>query len=202
MPGYQTVKWRGFNVYLRAFLKDGGMGRILLFVFLAGFFAAMMSTCSRRQSSPARAHTPFDTVDYGSEHGGATGGSATRTASDGSTVELQRSSDGHFYADVQINGTPVHMLVDTGASQIALSRADAGSAGIATSIGMPEVVGEGADGAVHGEVVTLDRVALGPRTAEGMRAVVLNGGEQSLLGQSFLSTFDSVEIRGDTMVLK
>src|ERR1051325_11133648 len=112
MPGYQTVKWRGFNVYLRAFLKDGGMGRILLFVFLAGFFAAMMSTCSRRQSSPARAHTPFDTVDYRSEHGGATGGSATRTASDGSTVELQRSSDGHFYADVQINGTPVHMLVD------------------------------------------------------------------------------------------
>jgi predicted aspartyl protease len=50
--------------------------------------------------------------------------------------------------------------------------------------------------------VTLDRVSLGNATAENMPAVVLNAGEQSLLGQSFLSHFDSVEIRGDQMVLK
>ena len=67
---------------------------------------------------------------------------------------------------------------------------------------MPEVVGEGADGAVHGEIVRIDRISLGPKTAEGMPAVVLNQGGESLLGQSFLSKFDSVEIHGDTMVLK
>ena len=125
----------------------------------------------------------------------------TTTTSDGS-VELQRENDGHFYADVQINGSNIRALVDTGATEIALSRADASSAGIATSIGMPEVIGEGADGAVHGEVVTIDRISLGPKTAEGMPAVVLNQGGETLLGQSFLSKFDSVEIHGDTMVLK
>ena len=48
----------------------------------------------------------------------------------------------------------------------------------------------------------LDRVELGGKSAEQMPAAVLNAGEQSLLGQSFLSKFDSVEIRGDTMVLR
>jgi len=117
-------------------------------------------------------------------------------------VELQRQPDGHFYADVRINGNLIHMLVDTGASDIALSRDDARMADLATSIGMPDVVGEGADGAVHGEFAKLDRVELGPLTAQGLDAIVLNNGQQSLLGQSFLSKFSSVEIHGDTMVLR
>ena len=123
------------------------------------------------------------------------------TASDGS-LQLQRDSDGHFYADVQVNGATVHMMVDTGASGIALSREAAQAAGIATSIGMNDVVGEGADGPVHGEFARLDRVELGPLSATGMHAVVLNQGNQSLLGQSFLSKFASVNIEGDTMVLR
>jgi len=117
-------------------------------------------------------------------------------------VELQRQPDGHFYADVRINGNFVHMLVDTGATDIALSRDDARTAGLATSIGMPDVVGEGADGAVHGESARLDRVELGPLEAQGLDAIVLNGGQQSLLGQSFLSRFSSIEIHGDKMVLR
>jgi aspartyl protease family protein len=123
------------------------------------------------------------------------------TSQDGS-IELQRNSDGHFYADVRINGANLHMLVDTGASVIALSRDDAQMAGIATSIGMSDVVGRGADGAVHGEAIRLDTVELGPLSAQGLDAVVLNSGEQSLLGQSFLSKFSSVEIQGDRMILR
>lgn len=117
-------------------------------------------------------------------------------------VELKREPNGHFYADVEINGTPIRALVDTGASGIALSRDDARRAGIGISIGMYEVVGEGASGEVRGERVTLDRVTLGPETAENMRAIVLDSGNQTLLGQSFLSHFDSVEIQGDTMILR
>jgi aspartyl protease family protein len=120
----------------------------------------------------------------------------------GGGVELERNSDGHFYADVEINGARIHALVDTGATGVALSREDAHSAGVATSIGMNDVVGEGADGAVHGEVVTLDRIQLGEKTAERMPAIILNSGEQSLLGQEFLSKFDTVQIQGDKMVLR
>ncbi len=121
--------------------------------------------------------------------------------STGGSVELTRDANGYFYADVQINGAPVHMLVDTGATVIALSREDARMAGIATSIGMNDVVGEGADGAVKGEEVKLDRVTLGGTTAQGLPAIVLSSGGQSLLGQSFLSKFASVHIAGDKMVL-
>ena len=67
---------------------------------------------------------------------------------------------------------------------------------------MPDVVGEGADGEVHGEIVKLDHVTLGNKSVEGLDAIVLSTGEQSLLGQNFLSKFGSVEIHGDTMVLR
>ena len=122
-------------------------------------------------------------------------------ADDGS-VELNRNPDGHFYADVDINGTQVHMLVDTGASGIALTREDAASAGIASSIGMNDVIGRGADGDVHGEYVMLERVMLGPKIVGQVPAVILGSGEQSLLGQAFLRQFGSVQIVGDTMRLQ
>lgn len=178
------------------------MGRSLLIgMLLLGLFAAMMSNVASRLT-PVRAEhrmvaaaaedTPVQPVEA----------SLVSSPNDGSGVAIQRSRDGHFYADVEINGSPVHMLIDTGATVVALSRDDARSAGIATSIGMNDVVGEGADGSVRGEYVTIDRISLGGTSVNGLNAVVLNSGERSLLGQQFLAKFDSVEIHGDTMVLK
>lgn len=164
---------------------------------LLGMFAAMASRLPSRHSSPSAQVVVVNVA-------GAQGqrpSPASQSESDGA-VELERNDDGHFYADVQINGADVHALVDTGASGIALSRDDARKAGIATSIGMNDVIGRGADGDVRGEVVTIDRISLGSASAEHMNAIVLNSGEQSLLGQQFLAKFNSVEIRGDTMVLR
>ena len=128
--------------------------------------------------------------------------SSTDDAMPSDAIVLDREDNGHFYADVQINGAPIRVLVDTGASGIALSRSDAQRAGLAVSAGMFEVIGEGANGDVHGEFVRLDRVSLGSKTVEGIAAVVLDEGNHSLLGQNFLSKFDTVEIRGDKMYLR
>ena len=49
---------------------------------------------------------------------------ATAHVSNGA-VELQRGTDGHFYADLDIDGTIVTFAIDTGASEIVLNRADA-----------------------------------------------------------------------------
>ena len=117
-------------------------------------------------------------------------------------IKLRRFEDGHFYADATVNGTRIHFLIDTGASVIALTRADAMRASIALAPGQGEVIGQGAGGELHGEVVNLDRVELGHKQAEDMTGVVVDGGEQSLLGQTFLSKFDSVEIHGDEMTLR
>jgi aspartyl protease family protein len=168
----------------------------LLVVIAAAIFASLVRTEKSVPTSggePQAASTPEPQFASASAE---SGGRLT------AGVELRRQPDGHFYADVEVNGAMLHMLVDTGASEIALSREDAHVAGLATSIGMQDVIGRGADGEVHGEVTTLDRVSLGQKTAEGLPAVVLDSGEQSLLGQSFLSKFDHVEIEGDKMVLR
>ncbi|PAX06928.1 retropepsin-like aspartic protease family protein [Sphingomonas lenta] len=113
---------------------------------------------------------------------------------------LQRGDGGHFWATVEVNGQPVRFIVDTGASTVALSVADARKAGVAFDPARFEPIGQGAGGVVRGEVVTLGEVALDGKEATGLKAVVLDGGEISLLGQNFLRIMN-VEIKGDTMTL-
>jgi clan AA aspartic protease (TIGR02281 family) len=176
----------------------------VIIILALGIFGAMAgrfhSGPSPASAKPDYAQRAFD--DEASRIAELKAKNTPQFNSQDGSLELQRGPDGHFYADVRINGSSVHMLVDTGASIIALSRNDAQMAGIATSIGMNDVVGRGADGEVHGEVVRLDNVELGPLSAQGLDAIVLNSGEQSLLGQSFLSQFSSVEIQGDRMILR
>ena len=177
----------------------------LFLIVMMGALASMMSGLASRASSSSESRSADRTQDGSSDlasNGEAKGYAASYAGPSDQALRLDRNDDGHFYADVEINGARIHALVDTGATGIALSREDARKAGLATSIGMPSVVGRGADGDVHGEIVMLDSVALGGKSAQQMPAVVLNAGEQSLLGQVFLSKFDSVEIRGDTMVLR
>lgn len=172
------------------------MGKnIFIFMICAGVFTSMLPSRQPVNSMAAEASSSSERRFESRRD---------QVADDQSSdaLQLTRDPNGHFYADVQINGLPVHVLVDTGASGIALSRSDAQRAGLAVSAGMFEVVGEGANGDIHGEFVKLDRVTLGPKTVEGIPAVVLDAGEQSLLGQSFLREFDTVEIRGDTMFLR
>lgn len=178
------------------------MGRFLLIAFI-GF--AVLSAMLGRIHSPRSSEDRFSAkarADQQESYEEARRANEPTVISSDGTVELSRNEDGHFYADVAINGATVHMLVDTGASAVALSRDDARTAGIATSIGMNDVVGEGADGEVHGEYVKIDRMTLGSKEVDGLEGIVLNSGGQSLLGQSFLAKFASVEIHGDTMVLR
>lgn len=178
------------------------MRAVFILLLAIGFMASLLSNLpsapSERNSNilvDARAVDPKRIEEPEARH-------APKFSSQDGSIELQRNGDGHFYADVRVNGAPIRMLVDTGASGIALSREDAQIAGLATSIAMNDVVGKGADGDVRGEYVRLERVELGPLSASGLDAVVLNGGEQSLLGQSFLRKFGNVQIEGDRMVLR
>lgn len=178
-----------------------------IFLLFAGFFGAVLSNCSSRSVTNASAASNVsNALDREKAYQAETLDKGTELNDDSyvgqNVVELKRQPDGHFYADVEINNMPIHVLVDTGASGIALSRDDARRAGLTVAVGMFDVVGEGAGGDVKGEFVTLDTVRLGKQTARQMPAVILDGGEQSLLGQSFLRQFQTVEIKNDTMVLR
>ena len=118
------------------------------------------------------------------------------------TTELPRAADGHFYADAQLNGSRIGFLVDTGASVVALTGADARAAGLAWSQADVGPVAQGASGPVEGVHVTLDSVTLGGHEARNVAAVIVPEGlPVSLLGQSFLSTIHPVRIEQDRMVL-
>jgi len=182
------------------------MRGLVALVFVTAFVATMVAQmASLSTRGPVLQSAQADTMPASTDANRVAELNSTSSpefSSQDGSIALDRQADGHFYADVRINGNPVHMLIDTGASGIALSRDDARIAGLATSIGMNDVVGEGADGVVRGEYVKLDRVEFGPLSAEGLDAVVLNSGQQSLLGQSFLSKYSSVQIEGDRMVLR
>ena len=163
---------------------------------VGAFIGQIEAPDSEMRSVPGNASSSFDRAPSSSSDG-------TASADDPAAgLVLERRGDGHFYADVEVNGVPISMLVDTGASAVALSAEDARRAGIATTIGMSEVIGEGAGGAVQGDIVTIDRIRLGDTEKSDVTAAVLKGGSTSLLGQSFLREFDQVEIRGDRMHLR
>jgi len=114
--------------------------------------------------------------------------------------ELARAPDGHFYLDAQVNGASVHFLIDTGASMVALTPADAQRAGIA--LPSERAVAQGAGGNVEIIPVTIDRIAAGPLEARDVPGAVARALPISLLGQTFLSRVGNVEIAGDRMILR
>lgn len=138
-----------------------------------------------------------------SDPGAAPAASAVAAAAEEGSGEpketvLERSGGGHFYADVEVNGTLVRFLVDTGATGIALTERDAERIGLAFDRGEYEEVGMGAGGPIRGKFVTLDKVSLDGKAAHKIEGAILEGGETSLLGQNYLGRY-SIEMRGDTM---
>ena len=174
------------------------MGRFYLVLVVA---VGLMAALAGHIRAPGAGSMPAASDQPGAAESPGSASTFARSSASGELV-LDRRADGHFYADVEVNGVPISMLVDTGASSVALSAEDARRAGIATTIGMNEVIGEGAGGSVQGELVTIERVRLAGIEQSGVQAAVLKGGSTSLLGQSFLRDFDSVEIRGDRMHLR
>lgn len=117
-------------------------------------------------------------------------------------VLLEREMDGHFYADVNVDGVPMRMLVDTGASVIALTGEDASAMGLFWDDSEIVPVAQGASGTVYGVHTELRRVTIGNFEATDVQAMIIPEGLGiSLLGQSFLSTVNSVEIADDRMIL-
>ncbi|KPP87334.1 MAG: aspartyl protease family protein [Rhodobacteraceae bacterium HLUCCA08] len=118
------------------------------------------------------------------------------------TIEVPRAEDGHYYLTLQINGTPIRFVVDTGATEMVLSRADAKRVGIDPDNLAYLGNAYTANGIVRTASVRLDSVALGPITDYDLRAVV-NEGDLfgSLLGMGYLDRFDRIEIEGGRLVL-
>lgn len=121
---------------------------------------------------------------------------------DGS-VTIRRSGDGHFRLSATVDGTQMRFLVDTGATLIALTLADAQRLGFD-----PDKLRYGlrtatANGVVMSARVSLGEIVAGPIRARDVSASVSRAGlGESLLGLSFLDRLSGYEVQGNTMILK
>lgn len=118
-------------------------------------------------------------------------------------VEIPRSRDGHYHIVLDVNGAPIEFIVDTGASDVVLSRDDALRAGIDPENLMFSGLAQTANGRVETAPVRLREVRLGAMSDANVRAVV-NGGDmsRSLLGMSYLNSFDRIEINDGRLILE
>ena len=127
---------------------------------------------------------------------------SSRQSVAGSEIVIPRSSDGHYYMTLKINGTPVDFVVDTGASQVVLSKADAQRVGLKLNELRYLGVANTANGQVRTAAVQLDTVSVGPYNDTGLRATV-NGGQmdKSLLGMTYLRLYVRISITDGELIL-
>jgi len=121
---------------------------------------------------------------------------------DGRQIEVPRGRGGQFHLTLELNGTKVAFLVDTGASDVVLTKRDAERIGIDLDDLAFLGTARTANGEVRTAYTTIDNVALGPVVFRNV-GVAVNSGEMSgsLLGMSYLDRFSRIEISGNEMRL-
>jgi len=125
---------------------------------------------------------------------------STSSASSRASVTLAANPQGHFVTDGQINGAAVRFVVDTGATLIAMSSADANRIGIKYRDAPTGTVNT-ANGMATAWRVRLDTVRVGDISLTGIEALVMeNQNMPVLLGMSFLNRME-MRRDGQSMVL-
>jgi len=114
---------------------------------------------------------------------------------------LERSSSGHFYVNGAVNDQMVHFVVDTGADTVALTVDDARRIGLQFSETEFTPIGRSASGDLLGKEVMLDKVSVDGKDVPQVRALICQGLDVSLLGESYLTRIGAVQMNGDYMVL-
>jgi len=122
------------------------------------------------------------------------------TGGDGKTaVVLERNRAGHYVAPGMINGEPVVFLLDTGATQVALSAGLADRIGLRRGAPMSSLT---ANGYVRSWLTRLDRVELGPFVMHDVQAAILPSmpGDEVLLGMNFLKHLELTQKGGQLVI--
>ena len=124
--------------------------------------------------------------------------------SGGAKVELRANPQGHFLAEVEIENRTLPMLVDTGATIIALTPEDADRIGIRPARFDYTVAVSTANGMAKAAPVRLRDVRIGRLLVRDVEALVMppHAMGQSLLGMSFLKKLSGFEVASGTLVLR
>jgi aspartyl protease family protein len=121
--------------------------------------------------------------------GGGIGASGGGPGGNTREIVIPVGDGGHYFMNGTINGHAVRFMVDTGATTIAMSRADAARIGLDARKGQLGMMGT-ANGMTQVMSFTLDSVRIGEVELYNVAAVVMPANMPFvLLGNSFLSRF-------------
>ncbi|HBA09420.1 retropepsin-like aspartic protease family protein [Methylotenera mobilis] len=115
-----------------------------------------------------------------------------------SSVVLKRGLDGHYRTEALINGEKVNVLVDTGATGVAISQSVADKLNLKS---INAVRTNTANGESIGYMVRLDSVQIGGVHANNVAAMIAPGLDGDiLLGMSFLGRMDIRLYKGEMTI--
>ena len=135
-------------------------------------------------------------------------GVAAACAASGSAMaavtELKAGHGGHFVTSAEINGNSITVLVDTGATAVALSFEDARHAGLRPGSLEFTVPGSTANGVARAARVKIGQIAIDGIEVEDVDGLVMPEGalRGTLLGMSFLSRLDSFKVEDGVLTLR
>lgn len=117
-------------------------------------------------------------------------------------VMVRAGDDRHFHVDAIVDGTPLHLLVDTGATSVVLSRRDAERIGLdpdRLSFSQPTRT---ANGIGYGAPVRLREIRIGSIVVRDIPALVNRTPmSSSLLGMNYLERLSGFSIENGTLTL-
>lgn len=129
--------------------------------------------------------------------------SLERPSGPGAAVAIQKASDGHYWADGEVNGRTVRFLVDTGATAVALTPQDAQRLGFDPArlhYGYQVVT---AGGQIRAASIKLASITVAGARIENVDALVIeNGLDTSLLGMTYLGRLSRFEGTRGSLVLQ
>ena len=118
-------------------------------------------------------------------------------------VEIKAASNGNFYAQADVNGTGMRVLIDTGASYVALTYKDAEALALDPLNLDYTITVHTANGVSQAAPVELDEVTVAGLTVNDVQAIVTRPGAMrtTLLGMTYLSRVGGFKIAGDRLIL-
>jgi len=119
------------------------------------------------------------------------------------TATFQRGMGGHFQVESHVNGAPMTLIFDTGASAVVLTEKDARAAGIDTDALGYTIPVSTANGTGRAAAVVLDEMEVGGIVRHKVRAYIAEAGalDTSLLGMTFLETLRRYAVTSNALEL-
>lgn len=176
-------------------------GLVASAVFTGTLAGGLAELSSERQAGLDNNH-----LQSSSNHSSSQNGQPTKVAIEtyaGRNARIKGDRRGHFTTNARMNGRTVEVLVDTGATSVAINKSTARRLGIKISASDFKYKVNTANGTVKAASVMIDRVEIGRVSVKNVRAAVLpdNSLSSTLLGMTFLGQLRSFEVRSGELVL-